>query len=158
MNAKMADLKSCFETLGFTDVKTVLSSGNVVFSSTLKSDKKLLAMIEAGMSADLPRSFPVILRSTDYLQNVLKADPFARFEVAPQAKRVVTFLGAPHTAELELPLELDGASILAVQGDEVFTAYVPHAKGPVFMSLIERTFGKNVTTRTWATVEKCAAA
>ena len=56
MNAKMADLKSCFETLGFTDVKTVLSSGNVVFSSTLKSDKKLLAMIEAGMSADLPRS------------------------------------------------------------------------------------------------------
>jgi hypothetical protein len=31
-------------------------------------------------------------------------------------------------------------------------------KGPVFMTLIEKTFGKNVTTRTWETVAKCAAA
>ena len=49
MNARMADLKACFERLGFTDVKTVLSSGNVVFSSTARSEKQLLSMIESGM-------------------------------------------------------------------------------------------------------------
>jgi hypothetical protein len=29
-------------------------------------------------------------------------------------------------------------------------------KGPVFMTLIEKTFGKEVTTRTWDTVKKAA--
>jgi hypothetical protein len=42
-------------------------------------------------------------------------------------------------------------------GREVFTAYTPNAKGPVFMQLIERAFGTNVTTRTWETVRKCSS-
>jgi hypothetical protein len=55
-----------------------------------------------------------------------------------------------------LPIELDGARILSVRGGEVFSAYVPSPKGAVFMSLIEKTFGKDVTTRTWDTVAKVA--
>ena len=51
---------------------------------------------------------------------------------------------------------MDGARILALDGAEVFSAYVPTAKGPVFMTLIEKTFGKDVTTRTWDTVAKAA--
>jgi hypothetical protein len=31
-------------------------------------------------------------------------------------------------------------------------------KGPVFMSLLERTFGTDITTRTLDTVRKCASA
>ncbi|HXI35880.1 MAG TPA: hypothetical protein VNH80_03115 [Burkholderiales bacterium] len=53
---------------------------------------------------------------------------------------------------------MDGARVLKVVGGEVFTAYVPSARGPVFMNLIDRTFGKDVTTRTWDTVRKCAHA
>ena len=48
--------------------------------------------------------------------------------------------------------------ILASTGREVFTAYVPSPRGPVFMTLIEKTFGSEVTTRTWDTVRKCATA
>jgi hypothetical protein len=33
---------------------------------------------------------------------------------------------------------------------------VPGPRGPVFMTLIEKTFGKDVTTRTWDTVAKAA--
>jgi hypothetical protein len=57
-----------------------------------------------------------------------------------------------------LPIELQGARVLAVEGHEVFTAYVPQPGNPAFMHLIEKTFGKDVTTRTWDTVRKCAAA
>lgn len=46
--------------------------------------------------------------------------------------------------------------ILAVRGREIFTTYVPDPKGPDFMTLIERTFGKELTTRTWETVTKVA--
>ena len=41
MNAKMPELKRCFEAAGFTDVKTVLSSGNVVFSARASSEASL---------------------------------------------------------------------------------------------------------------------
>ena len=40
----------------------------------------------------------------------------------------------------------------------VFTAYVPSQKDPAFMSLLERTFGKETTTRTLDTVRRCARA
>lgn len=43
-----------------------------------------------------------------------------------------------------------------MNGHEVFTAYVPNPRGPVFMTMIEKTFGANITTRTWDTVKKCA--
>lgn len=64
MNAKMADLRACIEKIGYTDVKTVLSSGNVIFTTTKKSESNLAKAIESGMAKDLPRSFPVIVRTT----------------------------------------------------------------------------------------------
>jgi len=45
-----------------------------------------------------------------------------------------------------------------MNGREIFTAYAPSPRGTVFMRLIEKTFGTNVTARTWDTVKKCAAA
>jgi hypothetical protein len=43
-----------------------------------------------------------------------------------------------------------------MRGAEIFSAYLPTPKGPVFMTLIEKTFGKEQTTRTWDTVAKVA--
>lgn len=131
MNAKMADLKACFEKLGFTDVKTVLSSGNVVFTGAAKSETSSAKALEVGMEKHLPRSFPVIVRKQDHMIDLLKTDPYAGFRISPNAKRVVTFLSEPHTKKLPLPIELDGAQILSVKGTEVFTAYVPNESGPV---------------------------
>jgi hypothetical protein len=48
------------------------------------------------------------------------------------------------------------AKILALRGHELLSAYVVNSKGPVFMTLIEKNFGKDVTTRTWDTVKKLA--
>jgi uncharacterized protein (DUF1697 family) len=158
MNAKMADLKRCFEDAGYTNIKTVLSSGNVAFDSRSRSDAALVRDIETAMEKGLGRSFSTIVRSSNFLQELVQADPFARYRLPLNAKRVVTFLREPHKAKLSLPLEVDGARILAMEGCEVFTAYVPSPKGPIFMALIEKAFGRDVTTRTWDTVRKCAKA
>lgn len=157
-NANMTELRSCFESLGLTDVKTVLATGNVAFNSPMKSESALVKLLEKGMAQHLPHSFDTIVRKTDYLKQLLQSDPFAPFDIPPKAKRVITFLRQAYTEKLALPIELDNARILAIQNGEVFTAYEPHEKGPRFMVLIERTFGKSVTTRTLLTVEKCAAA
>jgi len=163
MNAKMPELKRCFESAGFTDVRTLLSSGNVVFSARTSAPEALERRAEKAMQSELDRVFGTIVRSAQYLQELIEADPFSEFDLPPAAKRVVTFLRRPHApgAELpfKLPLERDGASILKLTGAEILSAYVPNpAKGPVFMALIERTFGTNITTRTLDTVRKCARA
>lgn len=158
LNAKMPALRHCFEEAGYTNVRTVLSSGNVAFDARKASEAALQRKAEAAMQASLGRSFVTIVRRTDFLRELLQTDPYARFKIAPGAKRVVTFLRDPVAPETPLPAASAGARIVALTGREVFTAYVPGARGPVFMTLLEQTFGTAITTRTWATVTRCAAA
>ena len=112
VNAKMPDLKRCFEAAGFTDVKTLLSSGNVVFSAGASSDAALERKAEIAMKKQLGREFLTIVRSLDALRAILASDPYRAFRLSPGAKRVVTFLRNPPRAKLGLPIELDGARIL----------------------------------------------
>jgi len=158
MNAKMPELKRCFEAAGFTDVKTLLSSGNVVFSARAAAASTIERKAETAMAKELGRTFQTIVRPGSALHGLLEADPYAAFRLPANAKRVVTFLREPPKARLSLPLEFDGARIVAVNGSEVYSAYVPSPRGAVFMTVIEKTFGTEVTTRTWETVKKCAAA
>ena len=155
-NAKMADLKRAFEAAGFDDVKTVLGSGNVVFGARSATEAVLERKAEAAMTRELGKSFFTIVRPIDVLRELLDADPFAELGVAPGAKRVVTFLREAPTKRVTLPVEVEGARIHAVIGREVFTSYLRGPKTPVFMTLIEKTFGKDQTTRSWDTVEKVA--
>jgi len=160
MNCKMAELTAALEAAGFENVKTVLSSGNAVFDARKASDAALQRKCEAAMEQGLGRSFATVVRSVEHLQALIERDPFSRFKLPKDAKRVVTFVRDPAKAQapLKLPIEFEGTRILAVEGSEVFTAYVPQQNNPAFMTLIEKTFGKDVTTRTWDTVRKCAAA
>jgi uncharacterized protein (DUF1697 family) len=158
MNASMPRLKRCFEAAGFTHVKTVLASGNVVFDTTLRSNAAIARRAEGAMHEHLDRSFVTIVRSVRELRGLLDADPFQAHDLPAGAKRVVTFLRRPGEKKLALPIEVHGARILAATDTEVLTAYVPSTKGAAFMVLIEKTFGTDLTTRTWDTVRKCAAA
>src|SRR6188508_3049559 len=156
MNAKMPELKRAFESAGFTNVRTILGSGNVVFDARAGTEAALERKAEKAMDATLGRHFGTIVRSSAFLQELLDSDPFGPFRVPKEAKCVVTFLREPAAGQLALPIERDGARILLARGREVFTAYLPSDKGPVFMTLIEKAFGMDVTTRTLDTVRKCA--
>ncbi len=153
-NAKMPDLRRAFEAAGFAEVRTLLASGNVVFDARPAGDAALQRKAEAAMTATLGRTFLTIVRSLDALHEIIDADPYAAFKLPANAKRVVTFLREPPRGKLALPVEVDGARILCLRGSEVFTAYVPSPRGPVFMTLIEKTLGDALTTRTWDTVKK----
>jgi len=158
LNAKMSELKECFESAGFSNVKTILGSGNVIFDTRSTPRASLERKVEAAMDKSLGRVFATTIRSLDELATLLKSDPFKAFELEPKAKRVVTLMHAKPRTRVKLPIELDGAHILCVKGTELFSAYVPSPKGPVFMSLIEKTFGKDLTTRTWDTIGKVVKA
>jgi uncharacterized protein (DUF1697 family) len=155
-NCKMPELRAAFEAAGFGDVRTVLASGNVVFDDHSGAVAEELAQrAEAAMAKRLGRVFPAIVRSLDELRALLATDPYGN-DVPAEAKRVVTFLRRAPAAPVPLPDAQDGARIVALRGREAFTVYVRGASGPTFMEVIERTFGKDVTTRTWDTLLKVA--
>lgn len=155
-NAKMPELRTAFESAGFREVRTLLSSGNVVFSARAASGRSLERKAEAAMQRRLGSAFLTIVRPVEALREMLAADPYRAFRLDPAAKRIVTFLRDEPTSRLELPIERDGARILTMRGREIFSAYLPTPKGPVFMVLLEKAFGKDQTTRTWDTVGKVA--
>ena len=157
-NAKMSELVACFAAAGFSNVKTVLGSGNVVFSAQELSDSAVERKAERAMSERLGRSFYTIARTVDELEDLLARDPFAAFKLAPGSKCVVSFMRKEPSKKLPLPMERDRARVLAVVGRDIFTAYEPSPRGPVFMELIKELFGGQVTTRTWDTLKKVVAA
>jgi uncharacterized protein (DUF1697 family) len=154
----MPELKRCFEAAGFEDVKTLLSSGNVAFSVKPDIVPVLEQRAEEAMEKHLGKVFRTIVRPSSFLQALIDRKPFAEFDLPAESKMVVTFLRKPYTETLELPIEQSQASILKLENTEVFCAYVPNDKGPAFMVVLEKTFGKDITTRTLETVRKCAAA
>ena len=136
----------------------MLSSGNVVFTARSGSEAALQGKAERAIAEHLGRTFLTIVRPIDALQKLVESDPYEGFRLPAAAKRIVTFLHSAPTSKPALPVEVDGARILCVKGREVFSAYVPSPRGPVFMTLLQKTFGDEVTTRTWDTVKKVVAA
>jgi len=158
MNAKMPELVRAFESAGFSDVKTILASGNVNFTSRASTNAKLQDKAQAAMQKQLGKSFLTIVRELPELAEILASDPYSGFMLPAKSKRVITFLREPPDKALKLPIRLGEACIYSVAGGAAFSAYVASDEGPVFMKLIERTFGKDVSTRTWDSVTKIVKA
>ena len=158
MNLKMPDLKQALEAAGFSDVKTLLSSGNVVFTTRRATESAIERRVEAAIEAKVGKAFGAIVRSIDHLRDLLESDPYRPFRLPSAAKRVVTLLRVVPEPAPTLPIERDGARLLALRDRELISAYERSEKGPVFMMLIQKTFGKDVTTRTWDTLQKVVRA
>jgi len=158
MNLKMPVLTQALEDAGFSDVKTLLSSGNVVFGGRRASDTAIENKIQTAIERKTSKKFGIIVRSIEALQEMIDADPYGAFRLPANSKKVVTFLRAAPATKIELPPARDGARIWVVRGRDALSSYVQNDKGPVFMTVIEKTFGKDVTTRTWDTVQKVVRA
>lgn len=155
-NCRMAELKAVFEAAGFADVRTVIASGNVLFTTRATNEAAIQNKAEAAMQRRLGRTFLTFIRPLDDLRALLASDPWNDFRLPARAKRNVTFLRSE--PEGLKPVRQAGCGILAVRGREVLSYYVPGtpAAGPDFMAMIEQATGKEQTTRTWETVQKLA--
>ena len=71
----MAELKKCFETLGFTEVKPWLNSGNVVFSCDEADTAALTDRIERMIQREFSLSIPVLIIPQEELVDILSHAP-----------------------------------------------------------------------------------
>ncbi len=150
----MADLRKTFEAMGFRNVRTVLASGNVVFETTGKKAEDLEGAIARGLAGAFGFPVSVLLRSMKELAALIAADPFKGLTPGPDNKLYVTFLPRPGAAGAKLPAPPKGVRIVGVRPAEVCSAVALSggAGTPELMAFLEKSLGRDVTTRNWQTV------
>lgn len=154
-------LQAIFEGCGFTEVRTVLASGNVVFTSQSTSEEELTASIESALEEALGYRVDVMVRTVTYLNELVRLDPFAEVG-AGDGHNYVTFLTKASGTPPALPEEIPDQYFLALgfHDREFFTVTYKRPDGRYgdFGPYMKRAFGfQPVTTRNWKTVIKLAA-
>lgn len=158
---KMDDLKKALESIGLKNVKTLLASGNAAFDVEFeKKGEEILALkIENVLKKKFGFNIPVILRSESELIKLVKSDPFHGIKVTPQTRLYVTFLKSAQKAKaIKIPYSTQGGEfrILKATSSEIISVlHLEEGKRtPDLMIVVEKEFGKEVTTRNWNTVLK----
>lgn len=154
----MADLKRAFESLGFKNVKTVLASGNVVFEAPKSDIASLTRKIEQKLESQFGSAITVMVRTGEDIQALIDLAPFKKVEVTPDIRLHVSFL--PHDAEHRLKvsqrLKETPYDVLRATPAELCSVVDITLKQDTtdLMKVLEKEFGKKITTRTWNTVER----
>ncbi len=150
---KMAELKKMFEELGFKDVATYKASGNVVFDSD-ESSSALTKEIESGLHKLIGSETRVVLRSMDELKKIISGDPFRGVKVETGTRLYVTFL--PDGIKPKMKDHAGGSYSMRSAGSEIYFVLHPSSMTVDIMEMLDREFGKVVTTRNWNTVKGIA--
>lgn len=152
-NMRGEKLRECFLGLGFTDVQTVIASGNVIFKTRSTNVRALETKIEKELPKQLGFTSTTIIRSKKELEELTATDPFAK-TAKPKDYTIVTFFKHPTTLPFALPHKGVGSVIIKMHKKSALMSIVniQQEKTPDFMRVLEKTFGKEITTRTWRTV------
>lgn len=154
-----ADLRAFFEAFGFTAVKTLLQSGNVIFESKAKTgalEKKL----EAAAAKKFGRPLEFFVRDQAEWRKIILGNPYLDEARKDPSHLVVMCLKA------KLTIAACEALKAAIPGRETFRAEGPHlyiyypdgiGESKFTNALIDRKLGASGTARNWNTVQKIAA-
>lgn len=161
---KMEVLKKAFEDVGFNNVKTVIASGNVIFESEPESKKELTKKIESKLPSRLGFNSSVILWSIADLEALVALQPFEERHLNGSNRPFVTFIKYPKPLSKiswSFPYKMPekGYTILGIFNGAVCSVIeLSDSKTPDLMKVLEVEFGKDVTTRSWKTVERIVKA
>ena len=154
----MADFKALLEGLGYSEVKTLLNSGNAVFASADKAASKHTVEIAAALQDRLGVHASVIVKSASELESVVDANPIV--PVKFEHSRFLVAFGASESAlgSLDrLTTLVQAPEKFAITKDAAYL-YCPSGilESKAGKAMLGKA-GKGVTTRNWATVLKLAA-
>jgi uncharacterized protein (DUF1697 family) len=151
---KMADLRTLLTDLGHEDVRTLLNSGNAVFSSTRRGRPAMTKEIEHGLQERHGLDVRATLRTKPELQAALDALPR---ELLGARYVTLSFLCGPAAAgPLKEVQAWDVSPERLVVGDGV--VYIAYDEGvhtsKLTTAALEKRLGVPVTARTPETVRK----
>lgn len=153
-NPQMRNAELCrvIHALGYEDVRAVISSGNVVFSSEKTDEKMIEHEMSEALRSELGIPGPVLVRSQLELESLLAARPFK-----DRSHNQTTYLSVTFFSDetKKAPFSFPGAKIIRLSDRELCIVTNPEKDpGADVMRSLQNAYGKNITTRTWKTVER----
>ena len=146
--------------LGLDEVRSLLQSGNVVFSCSTAANAALEAKLEAALVKNMGVQTEFFVRSAREWAAIIAANPY------PDAARddpgrlvLMTFKSAPSAKDVEaLRAAITGRETLTAAGKQAYIIY-PDGQGTSKLTnaVIGRKLGVIGTARNWNTVLKLAA-
>ena len=153
----MADLRAFLADQGMDDVKTLLASGNAVFTAEEEDAARLEAALARAAKDKLGLTTDWFLRNHAELKAIAHANPFSE-EVKAHPNHVQVFFhhDAVDAALIDAVANIyDGPERLRAIGRELYIDYpddIGHSKLPQAMAKVK--FPKAATARNWNTLVK----
>jgi len=153
---KMEELKNVLSELNFTNIRTYIQSGNIIFDSEKKDPAYLEKQIEEKILNHFEFHVPVVIRTRSELDNIHKDNPFLGKRNEPVDKLHVTFF--PEHPEKEHLKKIEELLFLSdefvVSGREAYL-YCPNGYGRTKLTnqFFENKLKLTATTRNWKTIE-----
>jgi uncharacterized protein (DUF1697 family) len=152
----MRDLAAMFSEAGYTNVRTYIQSGNVVFSATPAAAKRLPGLIAQRIADGYGYRVPVVLRAANEFHQVAASNPFLRSAADAGTLHVAFLADLPdqrHIASLD-PKRSPGDSF-QVRGREIYL-HLPNgvAGTKLTNNYFDSTLATTCTMRNWRTVLK----
>ncbi len=152
----MADLRALLDRLGYRDVRTVLQSGNAVFTAKGRAPA-IEDAIASAIEAELRLDVTVIVRRASEFHSVVEANPFVAAGVDTKELHAL-FLSTKPSAKAMKTVDPEGhAPDEFAFGDRVVYLRLPNGIMGSKLPDFEKTLGVRATQRNWNTVTKLDA-
>ena len=141
--------------LGFTEIRSLLQSGNLVFRGEGPSGQALEQLLESGIRDRLGARVTLFSRTAEEWRAVVAQNPFREEVVQEPGHVMMMFLKqAPAESRLEaLRLASIGPERCAADGRQLYVLHPNGVAGShLTRTLIEHQLGTPVTSRSWHTI------
>ena len=152
----MAELREVFAELGFKDARTLLQSGNVVFSG---KGSDLETKIARAIEKHFGYATDVMVRTAAEWDKIIKANPFPdEAKKDPSHLLVLALTDAPGKAAVEaLRAAIKGPERVEAKGKQLYAVYPAGiGRSKLTANVIEGKLGTRGKGRNWNTVLKLA--
>ena len=152
----MTDLRTFLAGLGLEDVRSLLQSGNLVFTSRVRTGAELERFLETEALDRLALEVDFVVRTPDEWKSVIRQNPFRKEAERDPKHLIVMFLkSAPEVDDMvALQAEIRGPEVVRAKGKQAYI-YYPNGQGrsKLTHSILEKRLGRG-TGRNWNTVLK----
>lgn len=152
----MTDLRDFLAELGLEDARSLLQSGNLVFTSKVRTGAELERFLESEAHDRLSLEVDFIVRTPDEWKSIIRQNPFRKEAERDPGHLVVMFLkSAPEVDDMvALQAEIRGPEVVRAKGKQAYI-YYPNGQGrsKLTHSILEKRLGRG-TGRNWNTVLK----
>ena len=152
----MTDLRNFVAQLGLEDCRSLLQSGNLVFSSRVRTSTELERFLETEAADRLSLEVDFFVRTPEEWKTIIRQNPFRKEAERDPGHLIVLFLKAAPSVEDMVALEADirGPETVRAKGKQAYIFY-PNGQGrsKLTNAILERHLGRG-TARNWNTVLK----